>query len=504
MLLESLLVVVPALAVGNWYRKDRWDREGICYHPWSDSSFPNPTIQYNGNKWSKNSKLKRMFKKTKKQWLKVDNFNYPFNYKKLISPFKFVIHRNAQIYIDPLKLTGTVVMIAPMGGGKTVTMESLINQDWYSRALINEEKGGDLVKRWFNPRKDYILNLYDKRSHVWDVLSEDIEVVAFFMQNILASVVGDQPSFFTNDAKQRYKKIAMLTIEKKTAMEKWDYFFEQLNIMFDQVKKGDQESAQDVISTMEQALEMLKLIRFQLQCGKKSFTINDFFKKKNQNKIFMVNVDKYSEVLKLYFGAFTACFAKMNLSQPDTKTDLTFYLLDEYLNLKMGDEAKLLLHTKVRSKGGCLICAMQALPSDDKTKDLITSSAYAYYIFSVKNVETRRYFDEQVGEYSYLVRKKLNDRIEEREVTKKILDWSEMDKLSRDNQHVMYIPSEGALFVGKSDFVDMPNTHQDFIRDENIDKFYQSLNEEYLQETNTKSATKSAAEEYAKKFSKKS
>lgn len=261
---ESLYFIVPILAAQYYYSKNRWDFEGMNYSPFSDTSFPNPTIQLGGNKWSSNSQLKSKFKKTNTNTLKLDNFNFANSFKFHLSPFKFLFHKNAEIFIDPLKMTGTVVMLSPTGGGKTVTMEALLNQEWYSRALINEEKGGDLVKRWYSKRKDIILNLYDERSHVWDPLSEDLEIVAYFFQNLLAAVVGDKPNFFNNDAKRRYKTIARLTIKKTTSKEKWEYFFEQLNIMVEEVKNADQESVADVVSTMEQIEEMLKLIEFQL------------------------------------------------------------------------------------------------------------------------------------------------------------------------------------------------------------------------------------------------
>lgn len=160
----------------------------------------------------------------------------------------------------------------------------------------------------------------------------------------------------------------------------------------------------------------------------------------------------------------------------------------------MDNESKTILFTKARSKGGCLVCAMQALPPDKESFDLITSSTYAYFIFSVKNLETRNYLNEQVGQFDYLVTKTLNNQVQERQGSKKISAWDEVDKLAKDKQHIMYIPEEGALFVGKSDFIKKQDVHEDFIEDHLIDDFRDKLNDEYLSRNDTKSKLENYAQ----------
>uniref|UniRef100_UPI0040487462 type IV secretion system DNA-binding domain-containing protein n=1 Tax=Aliarcobacter sp. TaxID=2321116 RepID=UPI0040487462 len=497
--MEFFYYAVPIFGLMWWYGGGKsWDIEGINFHPFSDTSFPNPSYHLKGNLWSKNSLLESKFRETKKNSLKFDNFAYAKTLKMKISFLKTLFFKPAEIYIDPLKLTESVTMIAPMGSGKTVTLNNLIAQPWYDRALINDEKSGDFYSKWGNKRKDILFCPYDARGSVWDVLSEDLEIVEFFIQNTIHAVTGGNQSFFTNDAKERYKQIARLTIDIIEPKEKWKFFINELQFMFDEVEKAESKSAKDVISTMKQVIEMLKLVKFQLEYGKKSFTIKDFFNKKNQSKLFMVNVDKYNLQLSVLFSAFTACFAMIHASEKETKTDFTFYCLDEYLSLKMSYEAKLLLHTKIRSKGGCLLCAMHYLPDEQKLKDLLTSSTYAYMIFSVKNENTRRFFDEQVGQFQYLVRKKVNNQYQEIKEKENILQWDEVDKLANDYQHITYLPQEGALFVAKSDYIDKKLINEPFIYDEEIENFYRLLNKEYLdkkiQTKNSKSAAQIAAE----------
>ena len=494
--LWAMAVLTPPLW---WYKGGKnHEMEGIDYHPFCDSSYPNPAYQLKGNRWSENDILKNQFRESKTNSLKFDNFEYGTSFsQKTVSIFKKMFLKKAEIFINPLKLCESIVMVSPMGGGKTVTLDSLIAQPWYSRALIHEAKAGDSVSKWANKRTSIIMCPYDERAHVWDILSEDIEIVEFFIQNTINAVTGGNQSFFTNDAKERYTQVARLTIDIPEPKEKWRYFIEQLEIMFKEVEEGDQKSAKDVISTMKQTIEMLKLINFQIETGKKTFTIGQFFERKHQSKLFMVKVEKYNLQLKILYAAFTACFAMIHASRDETESDFTFYCLDEYLDLDMTFEAKHLLHTKIRSKGGALLCAMQYLPEEEKFFNLITSSAYAYFIFSVKNTKTREFFDKQVGKRDYIVRKIVDKQYQEKKESENILDWSEIDKLANDYKHITYMPQEGALFVAKSDFIQKKQVHEPFIVDESIDDFKRLQNKEYLTKKEKKKNITAATKKYA-------
>ena len=44
-MLEALYASVVILFFGWYFDKKRWDKEGMNYHPFSDTSYPNPTNQ---------------------------------------------------------------------------------------------------------------------------------------------------------------------------------------------------------------------------------------------------------------------------------------------------------------------------------------------------------------------------------------------------------------------------------------------------------------------------
>lgn len=59
----AMYILVPILTLMWYYEKKRFDIEGINWHPFSDSSFPNPSKRLKGNFWWNNTNLKNRFKK---------------------------------------------------------------------------------------------------------------------------------------------------------------------------------------------------------------------------------------------------------------------------------------------------------------------------------------------------------------------------------------------------------------------------------------------------------
>lgn len=498
-LLYGSFAVIPFMW---WYKVKKWDYEGLSYNPLSDTSFPVPSFLISGNKWTENRLLKRMFPDSENS-VKYDNFAFAPTFKRHVSPFKKLFFKPAEVHVKPSDLVESVVMFAPMKGGKTTTLYSWLLQPWYNRAIINEQKAGDFVSKLYNKRKDYILSYYDERAHVWDVLSEGLQIIEFYILNSLNSATGDNPNFFTNDAKKRYKEVARLTIDIEDPLEKWDFFITELEKIFAEIEKGDSKSAKDVSSTMEQIIEPLKLTQFQLKNGKRAFTIKEFFTKKHQTKLFMVNHDEYTVTLAPLFTAFTACVAMVQAGMPETKDDLTFYCLDEYLSLRMNYDARLILHTKTRSKGSCVVSASQFSPEKKEIEDLLTSSAHSFMFFSVKNDRTRELLSKKVGKWEYKIYSELNGQTNERTAEKEILDWSEIDKLSNEFKHITYIPGQSALYVGISDHHELEEKNKPFVYDPLVDEFYRSQNKEYLHKKNKDNAVKSTGKKYAEQQKKK-
>lgn len=493
-----IYIIVAWLIVAWFYDKKRWDDEGISYHPFSDTSFANPTRILKGNFWTNNSRLKETWRASKRNSLKFDNFTFSESFKRYISLLKFPFFKAAELFIPPASFIESFLIFAPQKGGKTTTLLSWLDSDFYDRAIVNEGKAGDISSKIFNKRKDIIFNSYDKRSHIWNILAEPVPIVEFYLINSLNAVTKDA-SFFTNDAKDRYRQIAQLTMDIQDPKEKWNFFIDELEDMFKDIAAGDQRSAKDVASTMNLIIRPLRLSWYLINEGKPSFTIKDFFERKNQAKLFMMMVDTYKVSLTPLFTAFTACVSMHHSSMDEYETtkSITFYVLDEFLDIELTIDARKILHTKIRSKGGAVVSAMHKLPTDEQEATLLTSSGFGYMIFSVRDDKTREFLDKKVGKTEYMVDKTLNGQHQQYSKERNILDWSEIDKLSANNQHVTYIPETGSLYAGKSDFKLYPKKQEPFIYDTRVDDFYRWENEQFLNKKNKTNAHNNAVGKFA-------
>lgn len=479
-------------------------KEGLLISPFSDTSAPNAYNQISGMKWSKLSTLKRVFKENEKRTLKIDNFaKYP-SHQRRTSIFRMPFDKG-EIFIDPDKLFELMVLVSPMGGGKTVTFDSLLMQNFYDRAIINEEKAGDFVSKHYKKRRDIILCPYDARGQVWDLLSEPLPVIQGALENLMAGILNGQngDNHFTSAAKEAYLSIARLTIEKNTSKEKWCYFIEELEKYFALVDAGDSKSKKDVVETMKHAINIFKLMRYQIISGKKCFTIKSFFAKKGGAKLFMVKNDLYSVELRCLFSAFYGAFINTHLSMPEYKKtkSRTFYAFDEYPSINLTMDTRKKLHTKIRSKGGAVVIGCHYIDNDPEIQNLMTSTVYAYFIFSIKNEKTKQWIENAVvGKRQYkVIEKNPKGEMVEKVVENPLIQWEDMNDLKSQYMHLTVIPNENnTLYVGKSDYVDLLENVEPFI-EEDLNPFYINLNNEFKHELNKFSATKTASEKHKNK-----
>lgn len=329
--------------------------------------------------------------------------------------------------------------------------------------------------------------MLDERSHLWDIMSEDEGIIQTFFLEYMNAIIGDKKDFFSAAAQKRFNDVALqvkTSYKNATPAQKWLLFIKLIRDMFDEIESSTQKSQKDVQSTMEQILEPLEIMAYQMQDpNQKSFTIREFFKRKNQSKLILSNIAEYDKALKPLFGAFIACFTQIHVSMPDTTTDFTLYALDEYLSFvqTMDESTRKRIHTLIRSKGGILVGGVQYLPiNDKKLLEELTSSAFAWLYFSTIQPETADFFINSVKdtEYSY------EERNESYTDGKKSVSWQTkkesthllnshiLNGLGEDYSHITFIPQKQVLYKGYTPVVELTKRHEGFIK-KDLSDFYE-------------------------------
>ena len=447
---------------------------------WEMGSYPNFYAQTEGNRWTKSIIVKREMKNGD---LFLDNFRFDWSVKKFFKMFSlkkrfenFECRANSQDFIK------SAVVIGAMGSGKTEFYNSIISQNRFNRYLINDIKG-DFTQKFYNPRKDIILNPYDRRGSIWNPFEEAKEsdfVVEVFLENLFNSIAGDKKDFFSASTKDRYMSLFNEINYKKTSLsssEKLNMYVEELNKYFNEARVSGRTSEADVASTMKLVFEFFEYLNFCVQSGVRTFTIKEFLASDNKKLFLLLREDQKSKLIPFFTG-FLAAFVAILLSQKDNKENLTGLILDEYLSFaKSFDENTLEhLHTQIRSKGGCLISGIQFLPEKDNKKiaQNILNSARYWFLFEIIDNFTLRKINETIGKVRYkkesIDRRHKSYKIEESE----LINTAIMQSLGKRFEHITFIPSKKILYKGYTPLVKLKNKNENFMKSENIREFYRS------------------------------
>lgn len=432
------------------------------------SSFPQENKQHRGYKFSTIKELKRF-----NTGIRIDNFNYyPIIEEHVINKKHLQEAKDISIKIDNLNFTKTFLILGAMGSGKTEFFHSIINQDAFKRKVIHDVKG-DFVEKWYDDKKDFIFNPYDKRGVNWDLweeLKQSPGLVENFVDNLMKEQT-DEKDFFTASAKKViidfFMEINYQNINK-TSQEKWELFNKKI-----ETYKIDSESNKtkgSIYQTMDLVTDIFSYLEWHTRQNKKNFTINDFLQ--SDGTLFLLNTASVSNKLTPLFTGFISLFTDILLSKPDTKENLTLILIDEYLSMTFEKQTRLKLLTQVRSKGGCLMLGMQYLPkSDIEHQQILDSSCYGKLIFQINDNETINHIIDSISDITYasvsggtntnkgsigaglLPETSTGRNNTESENTKKLLT-SEHLKSMPQYSHISIFSSEKLLYLGYTPLVE--------------------------------------------------
>lgn len=477
-IMVGLIIYWPRFRVEQGIRYESWPTT-----KWSHGSFPNPDYVTRGYVWSPANDLKKYkYDETK---VYIDNFKFDEDFARKSKIPSFLKNRSEDFKVgfDPLKMTQSMLFIGKMGSGKTEILFSILNQKFYNRAIIHQVKAGDFVEPYYREGFDIILNPYEQRAHLWDVMSESEGIIKTFFENYMNAVMGDKKDFFSAAANRKYNQTMQkikIQYNDATSAQRWMMFIKAIRDLFNEMETGDQNSSKDVGSTMEQVLEPLEIMAWQMQQkDTKTFTLKDFFEKKDQCKLFLDNNAEFEKALTPLFSAFLAALSQVQTSRPDTKTDFTLYAIDEYLSLAatMDDSSKKRIHTLIRSKGGILMSFVQYIPKDDKKlQQMLTSSAFAWFIFGVIEEETTNLIQKAIGqtEYIYTDESKSGDKstFSKKEGKRDLFTSEALNSLASKFEHLVYIPNDKIFYKGYTPQAYIPSRNEKTIQ-RDLTPFYQ-------------------------------
>jgi len=335
---------------------------------------------------------------------KIEQSNTTFIFDKTI--------KNEQQTVAPLDLTRNMMVLGGCATGKTEFIMNLLKQDIANRTIIYDIKG-EYTNKFYRKDKDIIFNL--EEGSIWNVfedMSDDISnneriIIAFISQFLNEyeewhiNFIDKYLSFFedafrqSQDNKERWNYLITL-IEKDTSklyenIEKINSTDNILNKekeyeMFN-AKRSHLHNQTLLFNLFEPLFKVLKDIEHQITVlNKPTFSITNFLNT-NDCKLFLLNNAAY-EALNPLFSAFVSVFSLITIKKPDTTTNLTTLVLDEYLSLNIDEYSLKVLFTIGRSKGIQTITSLQLFNKNDKIQETILNNTYYKVLFEIREEYT--------------------------------------------------------------------------------------------------------------------
>lgn len=383
------------------------------------ASYPNATSQSRGYKWTTALQMKFFQlenEESKKELIHINNYAF---YPQMIN--RSVLRKNPlltetvknsiNIKFETLRFTEQILILGKMGSGKTEQVNYIIEQvhnDKFNnfKSIAYNDTKGDFTQKFYRPKKDIIVNLFDSRAKVWNVFEEmnyNYEAATSFINNLFESLQGAEKDFFVASAKQKTAQwLQQSYFNTNNSFEAWEMFFKKISDYEKDIKERDDKTQSSIFANIQIALEILQIMYYQVCIEKRdTFTFTDFVNAKDC-QLFLQNNKQYEAKLTPYLTGLTATYINTVMAKEDTKEHLILNVFDEFLTMKIDEETRKTLLTATRSKGFCnLLMAQMLTKSDNKLLEELKSSKYAMFVFSVGE-ETAKQVVEELGKAEIL------------------------------------------------------------------------------------------------------
>lgn len=465
---------------GLWYT---WDNPSSAANP--------PHKQYiSGHKWTPIETIKSTALKNKQKAdaVYVDNFRFFDDYlhDAKIPFFLRNKHESIEYYLEASKLCRSMLVVGSAGSGKTVFLNNLLNQNWYDKAVIFSKKM-DFEPYYFRGTSiDILINPKMQDSVIHNIFDEPMEYVEVFIETLKNAALGDKDDYFSTSAMQEInkyiQKVKIAAEEDNLSVpEKWELFLTLYEEAYQEATGGKQNSLKDVFGTIKSIVTPLYLMAYRIIEGAPTFTVKEFFDRKEPCKLFLTANDPSVEGL---VAATYSVVTKYQLSLPNGWSKKpVLHLQDEYNSLKNLMPERILIEQREvgRAKMFATIIGVQDLKADVKVSQELLVSMQYLVVFGGTDTSTLNFISDLVGDVVYENLKEnesfsnqgKNSSFSTQKETQKLLTNYHMNILQEEGfSHLFISLKEKLLFKGYTPEIELKERDYNDFSTVNLNKFY--------------------------------
>lgn len=299
-------------------------------------------------------------------------------------------------------------MFGRPGSGKSTLFNSIIEKliERNEKGIIYDEKF-DYIPMFYDPQKDLILNIADKRTLIWSI-SNEIEDKADLIsvaKSLIPEAQGQEQhwndtargiftavarEFIINNQTKNSELFAALSQKTEDILE----FLERQNAP-EAVHISNPRNASDVMSTLMRYVGWLEY------AADGDFSIRNWINNPESRFIFVANNQKIKDIQKPLLALFIDLFIKNVLSLPEDRSRRFYFLLDEIATL--GRLSSVVdLFTQGRSKGMRAFCGIQDIGQFDRlygreTRNTIVNACSNYVLLAQNEFENAKFASDLAG-----------------------------------------------------------------------------------------------------------
>lgn len=313
-----------------------------------------------------------------------------------------------KVYLSFSDFNKNTLILGAMGTGKSNLLKYLskVFEIRGVKQVIHDVKG-EYVESFYDEKNDLIYNIYDKRGFFWDFVNDfkrDSVLMHTCLKSMIMSYMADVKDLFWVEKGVEvmvniFNKMMISSVtDKKEALSAYEEMKEIYKQMTMEVKGETETSAVAVASPCLKTLLNALYIYGYSEEERLNLTLADLYNM-DYSRMYLVFIPEFSERSKIFnTGLLTALFLKY-LSRGDVTSteEYVVFILDEYLSFNIPRELEVQTFTMARSKGICLVVAVQYLPGEERRK-VLTNSRYYTFAFRVADLETAMWLSSVSGE----------------------------------------------------------------------------------------------------------
>lgn len=307
------------------------------------------------------------------------------------------------------------LMLGGTGSGKSVAINQLLSAAYDDNdTIIIVDSGGDFASRYYDPKRDVILNPFDARSVAWNPLAEmdspyDAEALS---KSIIPNGVGESKEW--NGYAQTFLAACLTVLRQENKLDIADLIYlvqqapvEELHLRLAGTAAVSQLSSEKTFGSIRViATNYLSAYSYlpSAASGAKPFSVKQFVSRGKGGALFVTYRDDQLDSLQNLIACVLDVASRAVLSLTPNPTRRVWLIVDEFASIGRVQSIESFA-AKARKCGGCLVVGIQSVSQlfdpnryGEHGGQTLLANLGTWLVLRCSDADTAEYMSRYLGE----------------------------------------------------------------------------------------------------------